>query len=352
MNAKSNQWVLFGFDLSQSLSFLKLALRQLLYDRSSRLIASLQPLLWIRAGERWVGWNAAGAMRSIKHEHLGSLSAANDFFAAVVPHESVLFKPLRLPASVEPYLADTVALEVSVSSPFADEDVIHGYQIVNRDGATIDVLVALSSKQAAEQTLADWRTENAALATAIPSVCAIEADYPPVEFLSYISSRRESVYLKKIRDRLARGAAGIAFIFFVIGLPALSSQYRADRLADELESLRRESVDVNAAIDGLHMQRDRLNHILQSYSDRPDHARWLGDIADKTPDGTYLQLLSVEDAKLEITGYSDNAASYLTLLTEQAAYSNVQAQSAFVRDQRTGLERFTIDWEFAPRSED
>ena len=351
MNDKSNQWVLFGVDLSQSLNFLKLALRQLLYDRSS-LSAALQPLLWVRAGERWVGWSAVGPTRSIEHEHLASLSAANDFFAAVVPDESVLFKQLQLPASIEPYLADTVALEVSVSSPFADEDVIHGYEIVNRDSATIEVLVALSSKQAAEQTLADWHAKNTAVATTIPGVCAIEADYPPVEFLSYIDSRRESAYLKKIADRLARVAAGIAFVFFVIGLPALSSQYRAERLAEELESLRRESVDVNAAIDGLHMQRDRLARILQSYSLRPDHARWLGDIADKTPDGTYLQLLSVEDAKLEITGYSDNAASYLTLLTEQAAYSNVQAQSAFVRDQRTGLERFTIDWEFAPRGEE
>lgn len=351
MNHKSNQWVLFGVDLSQSLNFLKLALRQLLYDRSS-LSAALQPLLWVRAGERWVGWSAAGAMRSIDNECCGSFSPADDFFAAVVPDESVLLKQLQLPTSVEPYLADTVALEVSVSSPFADEDVIHGYQIVNRDSSTIDVLIALSSKHAAEQALADWRAENAALATTVPGVCAIEADYPPVEFLSYVNVAREAAYLAKIRDMLARGLAMLAFIVFAVGLPVMSSQYRADRLAGELESLRSQSADVNAAIDGLHIQRDRLTHILEQYSLRPDHAEWLGGIADTTPDGTYLQQLSLDGARVEVTGYSNNAASYLTLLTEQSAYSNVQARSAFTRDQRSGLERFTIDWDFVSLAEE
>ena len=33
----------------------------------------------------------AGAMRSIDNEHCGSFSPADDFFAAVVPDESVLF---------------------------------------------------------------------------------------------------------------------------------------------------------------------------------------------------------------------------------------------------------------------
>ena len=352
MNAKNNQWMLFGFDLSQSLSFLRLALRQLLYDKSSRLIASLQPLLWIRLGGRWVGWSAAGAIRSIDGENSGSLSPADDFFAAVVPVEAVLFKQLLLPQSVEPYLADTVALEVSVSSPFADDEVIHGYQILNRDGGTIDVLIALSSKNAAEQALADWRDDNVAFASTSPGVCAIEADYQPIEFLSYVNAGREAAYLTKIREVLARSLTMLALMVFVIGLPVMSSQYRADRLAGELELLRRQSADVNAAIDGLHIQRDRLTRILESYSLRPDHALWLGDIADITPDGTYLQQLSLEGARVEVTGYSDNAASYLTLLTEKPAYSNVQAQSAFTRDQRSGLERFTIDWDFASRDKD
>ena len=142
----------------------------------------------------------------------------------------------------------------------------------------------------------------------------------------------------------------LAFIVCAVGLPVMSSQYRA-KVGGELESLRSQSADVNAAIDGLHIQRDRLTHILEQYSLRPDHAEWLGGIADTTPDGTYLQQLSLDGARVEVTGYSNNAASYLTLLTEQSAYSNVQARSTLPEISAQGWS-VSQDWDFVSLAEE
>ena len=36
----------------------------------------------------------------------------------------------------------------------------------------------------------------------------------------------------------------------------------------------------------------------------------------------------------------------MRLLTEQDQYTDVSARSAFLRERRSGLERFTIDWTF------
>ena len=41
----------------------------------------------------------------------------------------------------------------------------------------------------------------------------------------------------------------------------------------------------------------------------------------------------------------------MRLLTEQDQYTDVSARSAFLREQRSGLERFTIDWTFVAEAD-
>jgi hypothetical protein len=61
--------------------------------------------------------------------------------------------------------------------------------------------------------------------------------------------------------------------------------------------------------------------------------------------------MKMSNSEIEVTGYSTNAAEYMRLLTEQDQYTDVSARSAFLREQRTGLERFTIDWTFVAEAE-
>ena len=53
---------------------------------------------------------------------------------------------------------------------------------------------------------------------------------------------------------------------------------------------------------------------------------------------------SFDGNEVTVNGYSNNAAVYLRMLTEEPGYTDVTALSAFARDRNNGLERFSIQW--------
>ena len=58
----------------------------------------------------------------------------------------------------------------------------------------------------------------------------------------------------------------------------------------------------------------------------------------------YLDRLNFDGNEVTVNGYSNNAAVYLRMLTEEPGYTDVTALSAFARDRNNGLERFSIQW--------
>lgn len=351
MAAKSNQWVLFGFDLLRSAQFVRLGLNQILHDEGSWFSSKFQPLLWLKVDGQWQGWRDTGMALSISGHP--QIKYPNDqlFLAANVPADLVLFKRFHFPESQEAFLADAIAMEVAVSSPFSEEEQIAGWKIINRANATLEVLIGISNKASAEVCLADLGAEAGTSPSDAPSVCALHDNQWLIEFQGYGDARREQLYLKALRKSSIAVGAVIALICAALALPVASSAYRSARLAAQYESIKEEAVTVDRSIESLHLQRARLNFILEDLTLRPDYASRLEGIADTAPDGTFLEGLRIEGSQVEVTGYSDNAANYLRLLTEQGEYTNVNARSAFLREPRSGLERFTINWSFVEQDD-
>ena len=338
--------MLFGFDLSRSAQFVRLGLNQVLHDPVSWFASAFQPLLWVRVGDHWEGWRDTGRAVSTTDYPSCEDSTEKPFFAANIPADLVLFKRFQFPESEEAMLADAISMEVAVSSPFAEEEQIAGWKIISRAGGTLEVLIAISSKLGAETSLADLANEIGTSPPHAVSVCALHENEHLIEFQGYSDVAREQLYLKALRKSSITIGAIVALICIALALPVASSAYRSARLAAQFESIKEEAGTVDRSIELLHLQRARLNFILEDFKARPDYANRLESIADTAPDGTFLEGLRIEGSEVEVTGYSDNAANYLRLLTEQDMYTNVNARSAFLREPRSGLERFTINWSF------
>ena len=349
MTTQKNQWVLFGFDLSKMGRLLKLGVRQLLYDESSWFASTFQPLLWIKADYQWEGWTAVGRGKSTSEIDSKDTPKANRFYAATVPADEVLFKSIRLPKSEEFYLSEAMSLEIAVSSPFSEAEQIAGWKIIGRDQFALDVLLAISSRSAAENALTAWAQENARLQDAgNAALCAWHPSGHLIEFPNYVDPAREVLYLRRLRKTASLVATAAVSMCFILALPVVSSAYRAERLRDHNELIRDEAAVVDRSIEKLHRQRAALDLIIEDFESRPDYSARLESVAATAPDGTFLEAMKISNAEIEVTGYSTNAAEYMRLLTEQDQYTNVSARSAFLREQRTGLERFTIDWNFVP----
>ena len=113
----------------------------------------------------------------------------------------MLFKNIRLPQSEELHLQEAMALEIAVSSPFPETERIAGWRIVSRDQSSIDVLLAISSKSAADDAMSHWAQQNADLPLASKTaLCALHPSGHLIEFPSYIDPAREASYFRRLRN--------------------------------------------------------------------------------------------------------------------------------------------------------
>lgn len=273
-------------------------------------------------------------------------SGKDQFYAAEIPSEHVLVKTVWLPESEELFLALAVELEASVASPFSDDERVVGWSIINRVEGTIEVAIAISSKGFAEAAREAWlRDHDAHIDPNNLGVCAFFHEHL-IEFSGYENPARSAVYFKRLRSAAALGGLVFACAVLVITLPVASSAYRAMQLQEHNDTMRGEASMVDDIVDKLHRQRARTDFLMAEIDSRPDYALRLDSIAVATPDDTYLESLRMTESGVEVTGYSKNAANYLRLLTEEAQFTNVTARSAFLREPRSGLERFSINWAF------
>ena len=352
MSTQKNQWELFGFDLTKLGRLLRLGVRQMLYDESSWFASTFQPPLWVKSGGQWESWSSVGPGECVAEINSTIAPRDNRFYAAAVPEDAVLFKNIRLPQSEELHLQEAMALEIAVSSPFPETERIAGWKIVSRDRSSIDVLLAISSKNAADDAMSDWAQQNAHLAQGNKTaLCALHPSGHLIEFPSYTDPAREALYVRRLRNAASSVLAIAVCACLILAMPVGSSAYRAARLEGQNALIRDEAAVIDRSIDRLHRQRAVLDLILDDFKSRPDYAARLESVASTAPDGTFLEAMTMSDSGIEVTGYSTNAAEYMRLLTEQDQYTDVSARSTFLREQRSGLERFTIDWTFVAEAD-
>ena len=348
MGQASDNLILFGFDLRQLGRQLALALSQLLFDSSSIFAERFRPPLWVLHQGRWFLHNVGVLVPSEPPTKLDAASG-DPFCAISIPADGVLFKRVTLPVSSEIYLAEAVALEVDVSSPFPAEHVLSGYSIVNRAKSTIDVVVAITTLDWEEQAQAEWAQSPALQhVSSPPQVCVVFEDQWLIELSGRPNVARRARYFANLA-RFARVTLAVLMILvLLVLLPAASSWYRAQQLHEGYALLRERAESIDASIDRLHYQRSVISSIAEDVEGRQNYAFWLDHITERTPDETFFQRMRIEALDVQVMGYSDNAANYLKTLTEEQGYRAVTATSAFVRDSRSGKERFNIEWSLVP----
>ena len=140
MASATNNWSLFGLDLTRSGKWLSLGVQQLLYNREAWLLQRFDPGLRVYnngVASFYCGDKASDEMRSAEK--------GNAFQAVVLPSDTVLLKTLQLPASTEENLDSAMALEVGLSSPFTDADTRAAWRVIGRRDTIIEVALGITA---------------------------------------------------------------------------------------------------------------------------------------------------------------------------------------------------------------
>ena len=347
MGQVTNNWSLFGLDLTRAGKWLALGFEQLLYDRDAWLLRRFDPPVTLfseRAellyqADRLCGDIASGRGKAFAHH-----SDIVRHCAVALPQDAVLMKTLQLPAASEEELDSAMALEIDLSSPFSDQDTRATWRVLSRSESVIEVVLAITAQAAIDQTLDAIELPSERGVAEPPEVWALTDNGVPISFSGFGGQTRRAAYHGQLKQLVGLWSGVWVMLMAALMVIAFVTSLRADRLDEVFQQVRVDASDAARHRQELELGRSRLGAIQDAIVERPNYQYWLNHIAASAPDTVYFDKLNFDGRSVVVSGYSNNASVYLRMLTEEPGYTDVAALSAFARDRNNGLERFSIQW--------
>ena len=343
MTSSTNNWSLFGLDLTRVHRSLALGCKQLLYERDAWVLRRFDPPVLVFHDGQELVYRADERV-----EETSSTATDPAFHAVALSEDAFLLKTFNFPASVEEELDVAMSLEVDLSSPFGEQETRAGWRVTARHERTIQVSLAITSQSSIESALAEYSSSSYGSGMQTAEVWALVGGGVPIAFPEYENRYRRAAYHQSIASAVGTVVAVWLSLMVALTVLAGASAIRADSLIRAHEQISLEAKSAAGQTELLRVARSRLGLIEAELLERPNYQYWINHIAASAPDTVYLDRLNFDGTRVTANGYSNDASIYLRMLTENPEYSNVTALSAFNRDRNTGLERFSIEWTLMP----
>lgn len=264
--------------------------------------------------------------------------------ARLMPAESVLLCEIVLPAAVEAELDAVMRLEAQANSPFPAEDTCHGWFLKRRSGDQLYLALAITAVSEVMATL-HQRGEPQAAPEDLPEVWCLDAEGRPIVLRGFGEGRRAADYRRRLG--WLGGLTGLALLLCcaLALVPGLVRAMQADNMDYHYAEAQAEAKEAMRLREQLALDNSRAQALQTMLDEQHDYADLLDTLTAGAPDTVYLEQLGIEGNALRLRGWASNAAAYMQALTENPAYAEVRAPSAFRRHGRTGLEQFVLELE-------
>lgn len=329
MKLETNNLSLFGYDLSNGFSWLRLAWRELLWGADSPLLNSMQePVLLFDAvsqqelgiycgDQRIVGANGEAKTRAV-----------------CLGDDQVLSRRLKLPESLEAELDNVIPLELAANSPFPEDESIMGWQLSGRANGFLEVDLLITHKSDARQAMAS-----------IPSVEELWVKVPNgfVVMQGFEEGGRVQRYVSRVKGLVWKA---LAIVCLLCALPAMVSGFRYLQMEKVQEQFRNAKAGAVPAIEARETL-GKANELMARFNtligDHPDPIHYLTLLTQETGDDVWLRNFSLKGLRLQVTGYAANATEFIQHLSQLPQFQQVKQRGGIRRDNASGSEVFTLD---------
>ena len=257
----------------------------------------------------------------------------------LLPASQGLRRTLVLPAAARERLREVLGFEIERQTPFAAADVLYDGRVLGlrEDGQLQAELVVVPRRQFDAAT-----AQLGALADGLAGIDLADAE-----------GRTLGVNLLPPAQRASRrnpwrwwnvGLAALALLALALGLARIveNRRFAADTLQD---TVTRRSAEAR----GVAEQRQRLLDAVEGgawlqaqRNGRPSTLETMDALAQRLPDGTYLEKLSIEGRQLTLIGLSGQAAALVGRLEGAPQWQAPALSGALQQDPRTRMDRFTM----------
>jgi len=253
--------------------------------------------------------------------------------------DSVLRPELRLPKASGSTLRGALSFELERLSPVAPSELYFDHVVTSYDKPTNRVSLCVRALRRSEVDAALHLCHAMGLSVASISIAGDphsgDVRFFPVDRLALARS------LWRSWGALLLGALAVILLIIV----ALASASRVAEANDTLtadvavESVRAAQVD--RLIHRMDTIRSQAAYVVERRR-APLLVETLANLSDALPDGTWVDQVSINGAKLHAQGYSKTASDLIARLDRSSHFANAQFGAPLVRNATDGSERFDL----------
>lgn len=366
MQAESQRWTLFGFDLAPGIQYWRAGWRELLWGPTAGLRRRLEAPVELRAADgQPPRYYIAETLVADAPPTTASIAAADStanapltkrrlprqladadtlFQARLVPDELILPRTLELPQSLEADLGDAIALEVQAASPFPPEDTCYGWRLQQRHQGKLRVELAIAAHASVLEHLSQhMHGEQGHSSGELPEAWCLSASGAPIVLHGFGEGRRASDYRRRLGWLAALGALALVLILGLAAVPGLMRQMQADNMEHHLAHTQSVAAEALQLREQLALDNERTAALQQLIDEQIDHHQLLNQLSDLAPDDVFLQQIKIEGNRVQMRGMASGASAFMQTLTDDPRYADLKAPAGIRRDPRSGLEQFSLE---------
>ncbi|HQX90960.1 MAG TPA: PilN domain-containing protein [Thermomonas sp.] len=256
-----------------------------------------------------------------------------------LPDTAGLRRSLVLPAAARERLREVLSFEIERQTPFAATDVLFDGRLLQvRDDGQLQVELVVLPRTRFEAICA----RLGGMAQGLAGVDLIATNGQPLGVNLLPPASRGKQHDSWRWWNL--GLAAVALLALVLGMTQLLDNRRAAAATLKTQMQARE-----AQARVISSERQRLldtvegeTYLRAQRNDRPPAVEVMQALAQRLPDGTYLEKLSIDGDQLNVIGLSSQAAALVGKLEGAPQWTTPALSGALQQDPRTRMDRFTL----------
>lgn len=262
----------------------------------------------------------------------------------LLPKSKVLVRKIALPAAAKDNLEEVIGFELDKYIPFDAEQVQLSHKIDAENSSEERLLVDLVAVP--NDLLASVISQSEEKAIQLSSIDVNNADDESPQSIGVNllpRDKRKTKDYTNLKVNTILGLLLLGLIYFVMSTSVSAKQNKIDQLTEvntELQKQARTSKLLKKELKEAIVSSQFLSKKMQTYQ---SPVRLISEVTQIFPDHTYVTRLRITEAKIEVTGESENANGLIPKMDKSELWFTPKIPQAIRPNARTGKEMFTIE---------
>ncbi len=258
-----------------------------------------------------------------------------------LPRPWVTVREGELPLAASENLMEVAGFEMDRLTPFQKDDVYFHAGVIEENSEQQKLRVSLTAAPRAAVDPLLERLDAWKLPVRRIDVLTEHDDGPQgINLLPEVSKGVSVVIGRVVTAGLLLACCALAAL--AISVPLERKAQYAEALDQEVLLARKKIAVVRNLSDEIEALETNSSYVASLRRDAVPMSRILNDMTQLLPDDTWLSQLRLVQGRLEISGYSADAAKLIEVFDDSLLFSEPKFRSPVTRDQRIGVERFSL----------